>query len=780
MKQVSFHILPPQADAKRENTYLSFQRFIAFIEARRSAEQTMKTKLYDFVLRYFEAYPEVFQHVDTGSLAKYDHLLDLLYACLFPPLSDEQELVWALSLPNSDHVFYSTSAFHRLLAPDNPNGMSANASGEEKAAFISSLEQVKYALILERLYQIKPLVQEEIVYVWTDKRTGLSKYYSIHIDNRFVDVRRLTGEPVVNKADMRHHLKKINALCELEEAIPLTDFAFEGFSIVTGTDITARYALHKMRSAIIRHVPENFEETYKTIIYLLRSMFGKRQVEFGLLPFLKVNNRLVAYYADYSHSISINVARTQQLAEELFVARINQYFQDPQVVYFDSQTEPLQDDFFQQAFTRQGIKAYALLPVYHNNVLSGLLEVSTAAENVLDEKLLAGLEPAMPILAQLMYNNQVEFTSGIDNVIKVNFTSIQPSVQWKFNEVVWRYLKNRFEQGVPGVPGAIRFEHVYPLYGAVDIRNSTIERNDALYRDLQVYFTVLEQTLLALRAIPGEHASAEDLLEEAAVMQEELSAYISGNEEVEVLQLMERMEVFFRGLRGKNSVYASPIDAYFASVDPVTGLVFAQRRMLEQSMQLINTSVSQYLESMQAEFQRQYPVYFEKFRTDGIEYDMYIGQSINPAIPFRPEAIPDLQSWQLRSMAGIAKMVQGNQPYMPVKLHTTQLIYVNNGSIDISFRPDEKRFDAEGGYNIRYHIVKKRIDKVHIKNTGERLTQPGKIAIVYAQEHQHQQYLRYIAQLQEEGLLDGHLEDLELEELQGISGLKALRIGVVL
>ena len=36
---------------------------------------------------------------------------------------------------------------------------------------------------------------------------------------------------------------------------------------------------------------------------------------------------------------------------------------------------------------------------------------------------------------------------------------------------------------------------MYPLYGAIDIRNSTIERNKAQVRDLQQQFAILLETL---------------------------------------------------------------------------------------------------------------------------------------------------------------------------------------------------------------------------------------------------------------------------------------------
>ena len=112
------------------------------------------------------------------------------------------------------------------------------------------------------------------------------------------------------------------------------------------------------------------------------------------------------------------------------------------------------------------------------------------------------------------------------------------------------------------------------------------------------------------------------------------------------------------------------------------------------------------------------------------------------------------------------------------KLHTTQLILIHSNPIDISFRKDERRFDTEGAYNLRYEIMKKRIDKALIKNTGERLTQPNKIALVYANTKDAEEYLGYIQYLQNKKLLADEIEYLELEEMQGVYGLKALRVEV--
>ena len=106
------------------------------------------------------------------------------------------------------------------------------------------------------------------------------------------------------------------------------------------------------------------------------------------------------------------------------------------------------------------------------------------------------------------------------------------------------------------------------------------------------------------------------------------------------------------------------------------------------------------------------------------------------------------------------------------------MILAQSIPLNISFRRKERKFDVDGAYNIRYEIVKKRIDKVHVRDSDERLTQPGTVAIVFSQQKELNEYLEYIEFLQNEKLLGEKIEHLELEDTQGISGLKAVRVDI--
>jgi len=137
-----------------------------------------------------------------------------------------------------------------------------------------------------------------------------------------------------------------------------------------------------------------------------------------------------------------------------------------------------------------------------------------------------------------------------------------------------------------------------------------------------------------------------------------------------------------------------------------------------------------------------------------------------------------MKLWHLSTLAKAAQMAKKLEEKLSLPLQTTQLILAHSNPISISFRPAERKFDVDGAYNIRYEIIKKRIDKVRIKDTNERLTQPGKIAIVFSQPKEASEYREYVEFLKKEGFLTGELERFDLEELQGVSGLKALRISV--
>ena len=185
------------------------------------------------------------------------------------------------------------------------------------------------------------------------------------------------------------------------------------------------------------------------------------------------------------------------------------------------------------------------------------------------------------------------------------------------------------------------------------------------------------------------------------------------------------------------------------------------------------------LDEKQISAQAMYPHYFERFKTDGVEHNMYIGESLTKEDSFSPIYLYNLRLWQLQIMCEMENSYYQMQTDFPIKLDVASMILVFNQPLSISFRMDEKQFDVDGTYNARYEIVKKRVDKAFIKGTNERITQKGKISIVYSQKQDEEEYLRYVKFLQSKNYLDNDIEILELQDLQAVTGLKAIRVSVL-
>ena len=173
-----------------------------------------------------------------------------------------------------------------------------------------------------------------------------------------------------------------------------------------------------------------------------------------------------------------------------------------------------------------------------------------------------------------------------------------------------------------------------------------------------------------------------------------------------------------------------------------------------------------------------FPHYYERFKTDGIEHNLYIGSSIAPMKAFDIMYLHNLRLWQLQTLCEMEMEHHQLKSSLPNALDVTSLILVFSSPISIRFRMDEKRFDVDGTYNARYEVVKKRIDKANIKGTKERITEEEKITIVYSHNSERTEYLNYIKFLQFKNIVEPVIEEFEVEELQGVSGLKAIRVKV--
>jgi hypothetical protein len=629
-----------------------------------------------------------------------------------------------------------------------------------------------------KMFTLSPLILP-IAAENSDKRFFLR----LSVDQRFICFETTVHQEniikILSDTDLNAN-NTVERFALLEQLLPLQRFQFTGFKKIQVTNVTTAQIIENIGNQILNADHKSPDLSYvEEIVEALEIAAESEELEFGLFPMLKINEQFT--FKDPRRNKDLMAGRfvdadTKELLYD-FLAKI--YCVQPRTVYLQTLSDEIVAEYqYLKILKSKDVKSFALVPVYHQQSLIGVLEIMTRSSEALTKSTLIKLASFFPVLALHFKKSFDRFNQLLEDIVREKFTSLQSSVQWRFNVAAWNYLQNNEIHNEHTEVEKIAFDQVYPLYGAIDVKNSTVSRNSAMRNDMGSQLEMLKTIFIELKAETGFelldeklyscekwlkriHDPADNLLEE------EISYFIE-----------KEIHLFLKDLQQARPETSSLLESYFNSCESETETWSMHRQQLERSMNMVINEVNNEIDQIQVQAQANYPCFFDKFRTDGVEYDIYIGQSISPEKPFKQMYIQNLRLLQLKNMIAVARRIHTIKGLLPVPIDITQLIFVQPHVIDITFRTDERRFDVEGAYNIRYHIVKKRIDKVLIKDTDERLTSPGKIAIVYFNQREMEEFMVHINFLQQENLLTANTELLELEPLQGVVGLKALRVEI--
>jgi len=753
---------------------ISFQPFVNYLKEKRPQVSDTREKLYTYLIKRFESEPGLLQIEDVEVIHEHADLMELLTTSLFPVVASDHRHIFALAAPYQFSVFYYSDHFSKIFFDEDvkhlllPDGIPID---ELKAIQCASI----YDHVLQKFYGLKLNEHRELVYPITDPDSGMLRYYKIRYDTRFIDLSLKGKLPPLADCAVCMNTFRILDLEKQLKTMPLELFEAEGFAVWVAEDVTTTESVEVIKKILLREdeCDTNIIDDLKKSI---KALVGLRDIQVGLSPFVKINDQFVFDEENASYSLAtkqwINAGPEGIEQFKMLMGFLNEFGIPTPISNLDEQMLGFAP--FLRRLYEEGVRSYVIYPMRNSEGLIGMLEISSPVQKQLSQDIIGRLEPAIPLLSLALLKCRDSFQNKIEKVIKEKFTALQQPVEWKFAEVAWNYLRN----SASDVTRNVAFEGVYPLYGAVDIRNSSLERSHAIQKDLKEHLVLVDEVLDKLYALIPL-ALLEGLKFKNENIRERIQSTMTAEDEIRVNEfLQQEVEPVFDHLQKNDKQASEIIDHYFRVVNDNNSQLHRNRREYEESVAQINEAVLTYLDKEEEVIQKSYPHYFEKYRTDGIEYNIYIGQSISPLHPFNLLYLKNIRLWQLKSLAEAARVTHQLLPTLKVPLQTTQLILIHSQSIAISFRRDERKFDVEGSYNIRYEIIKKRLDKVRVKDTGERLTQPGKIAMVYSNQKEVTEYQEYIEFLKNKNILKPGVELLELEEMQGVKGMKAMRVEI--
>tara|TARA_R110002049_G_scaffold82703_1_gene210218 strand:+ start:500 stop:2872 length:2373 start_codon:yes stop_codon:yes gene_type:complete len=692
----------------------------------------------------------------------------------FSPILTKNEIKTA-SIPYHNYTFNSSERFKTIL----------KTAGDDFKLEMKNMPQdqryiVTCAIILNVCYGYNLNFKRPFYYEIPDAN-GIMRYYKILYNADFTEIIPKADAPKITEADYNELLDNFENLEMWKEKFPPFSYTFKGFVISNIFDVTDDQSISNIKTSLIgeeKRKNENFMQGFHEIF---QSLFGLKSIKVGFSIYNVEEDIFERVYGIGMNSFLLNDLESKSCSDALCEWSYNKllreydYFSVSDIDKSFKRSEGKAPHI--KALHEQGFKSAIFAPIANDDGLMGILEIVSEEAKILNSINANKLADVMPFIVTAVERSKYEESNLIEAIIQKECTSIHSSVHWRFKKEARNFIKDQMN-GKKASFNKIAFENIYPLYGQIDIKGSSEARNWATQQDLSLQLNTVKRILqdaskIEVLPIYEQYVyQIDDFLEGIEVhFQVDSEHQISGFIKNEIEPILKHLYTV-DGLK-------EAIGTYFNRVDDRTDALYHHRKHYDDTISLINKEMASLLDQKQEEAQLMYPHYFERFKTDGVEHNMYIGESITKEDSFNPIYLYNLRLWQLQVMVEMENAYYQMKSDFPVALDVASMILVFNQPLSISFRMDEKQFDVDGTYNARYEIVKKRVDKAFVKGTEERVTQKGKISIVYSQKEDEREYLNYVKFLQAKKYLDTDVEIVELQDLQAVTGLKAIRVSVL-
>ena len=726
------------------------------------------------ILEIADNYPVLSTGIsDEVLLASFHEQIDLVLEDMFSSILETNEIKIA-TLPYNGLIFKSSKRYDNII----------ESAGEGFKAELNHFNEDEFyklgcILITNFYYGYQADFRRPIYYKIPDSN-GIIRTYRLVYNADFVDIQKTKEAPEFTNKDFEELLDNFDNLSIWKEKFPPESYIFSGFVIANLFDATADTNIADFKALLLE------KEEHKGILEdrfanIFKSLFNCPDLEIGFSTFNEEEDSLEqilfdsvkSYVLEGESHLKSSEALCQTSYYTLF--KRNEFYTISNVSKFH---KLYPDNILYKKLANQKIESAILAPIVDNGKLIGIMELVSPTVNKLNSINANKLRDIMPYLEAYVIQSNNRLDSELELIIQEECTSIHTSVHWKFKQEAARYYK-AVSNGNPALFREAVFDEVYPLFGQIDIKGSSEARNNAVRDDLELQLNhVLE--IINKIGVLEELPIYEQLSFRINEFLDDVKFNFQVDSERSVLKFLKSEIIpLFKHLSKKNDGLKLLINDYRSLVDSGTGFVYKHRKDYDDSVTQINRRMASVLDKKQKDAQKMYPHYFERFKTDGVEHNMYIGESITKKNSFNKVYLYNLRLWQLQVMCEMENSYYKLKESLEVPLDVASMILVFNSPLSLRFRMDEKRFDVDGTYNARYEVIKKRVDKANIKGKDERITQAGKIAIIYSQKEDEKEYLKYIKFLQMKKHLDSEVEILELEDLQGVTGLKAIRVKVL-
>ncbi|WP_281989616.1 GAF domain-containing protein [Aquimarina aggregata] len=726
------------------------------------------------VLKIAEEYPELEEGIRSEE--RVQELLPQIKMVLedsFAQILQSNEIKIA-TIPFNNNVLQSSERYKNII----------KAAGKDFEPEIKNLDEDHYfimgcSIILKSYYGYSIDFRRPFFYDIPDEN-GITRHYRIMYNADFIEIIKTDDARDITKEDVAELLDNFDNVEVWKEKFPPNSWIFKGIVLANMFDVTTDVSLSDFKTSLIKYdkTQGDFVDSFQAIF---RAIFNLHEIKVGFSNYNpeeevleKVPLRNIDSYILFN--------RYSDRCDTALCGGTNYYLFEKSTYFAISDVKRYQkstpEEKMYANLIEQNINSAILAPIKSEGKMLGILEIVSPNVHELNSINANKLQDVMPYLVDSVLRSKSKAENELELIIQQECTSIHPSVHWKFRQEAKQFMRSMLEGTTTSFKEVV-FDNVYPLYGQIDIKGSSEARNFAIQKDLVLQLKGIAKVLN--KVIESDPLPIyEQLNYRTNRYINSITEQLQVDSEQKIVNFIKKeITPLFKHLKKKNSELNILIEQYEDVLDKNIKTVYKHRKAYDDSVMLINKKMAALLDQKQDEAQGMYPHYFERFKTDGVEHNMYIGESITKQNSFNKVYLYNLRLWQLQVMCEMENAYYQMKTDLPVALDVASMVLVFNASLSVRFRMDEKRFDVDGTYNARYEVVKKRVDKSKIKGTDQRITEKGKLVIVYSQSSDEREYIKYINFLQSKNYLEEEIEVVEIENLQGVTGLKALRVNIL-
>ena len=419
------------------------------------------------------------EHCVVGN-EQFKNRLDHIMGLMMPSLMFKDNLSM-IAPPFAKQFVYKTPAMKAFFE----SGEWEVKVGEKNLKHGTKNNSIQAAVfILNSIYGTDFPLFEGMVMTYRNVNTGLEKHYQLSLRLDFIEIEQLNPKRKISKKQIQELYDNFEDEDLWLQYVPPSDFAFKGIAIGTFHEVTEIEILSQLKGMVMdgEQKIDPFE-MMPIIQNHLRSYLNTTSLDMGFIGVV---------FSDFLGGTSFSLSGTN----DLNLLRSYDNYEGTGGAYcrIGSSTEPMlfrhltkieEPSKGEQRLIDNGYKSVILIPLRDDRgKMLSIFELGCKDEKGFNALTMMKLTEIFDLLKLGNDQYYYDMTNRISQFIKQQFTSIHPSVEWKFEQVAADHEVRKTLPDFDGAIAPIVFKDVYPLYGQADIVSSSNLRNRSIQLDL--------------------------------------------------------------------------------------------------------------------------------------------------------------------------------------------------------------------------------------------------------------------------------------------------------